>query len=100
MYMYRSLARKRAHYEMSVPPPPPQSSLDFSLSYLKERPTSASIADREFPLSSLPEDVVRLVYTTLQAENYTASQWFTLYSTKCKAHDVVHYLHRFVVHKY
>ena len=61
--------------------PPPKSSLDFSLrskSYLKERPPNTSTADREFPMSSLPEDVVRLVYTTLQAENYTTAQWFTL----------------------
>ena len=35
-----------------------------SKTYLKERPPSASVANREFPLSSTePEDVVRLVYT-------------------------------------
>ena len=47
-------------------PPIPQFSLDFLLRskpYLKERSPSASIANREFPLSSLLEDVVRLVYT-------------------------------------
>ena len=61
-------------------PPIPQFSLDFLLRskpYLKERPPSASIANREFPLSSLLEDVVRLVYT-LQATTYTAAGWFTL----------------------
>ena len=44
----------------------PQFCLDFLLrskSYLKERPPSTSIANRDFPLSSKPESVVRLVYT-------------------------------------
>ena len=43
--------------------PTPQFSLDFLLRskiYLKERPPSAN---RDFPLSSKPEDVVRLVYS-------------------------------------
>ena len=47
-------------------PPIPKFSLDFLLrskAYLKECPPSANIANREFPLSSLLEDVVRLVYT-------------------------------------
>ena len=47
-------------------PPIPQFSLDFLLrskTYLKERSPSASVANRDFPLSSKPEDVVRLVYT-------------------------------------
>ena len=47
-------------------PPIPQFCLDFlprSKTYLKERPPGASIANRDFPLSSRPEDVVRLVYT-------------------------------------
>ena len=43
-------------------PPIPQFLLR-SKTYLKERPPSASVANREFPLSSKPEDVVRLVYT-------------------------------------
>ena len=46
--------------------PTPQFFPNFLLrskTYLKERPPSASIANREFPLSSKPEDVVRLVYT-------------------------------------
>ena len=34
-----------------------------SKTYLKERPTSAGLTNKEFPLSSKPEDVVRLVYT-------------------------------------
>ena len=44
-------------------PPIPQFCLNFLLrskSYLKERPPSASIANRDFPLSKY---VVRLVYT-------------------------------------
>ena len=47
-------------------PPIPQFFLNFLLrskTYLKERPPSASVANRDFPLSSKPEDVVRLVYT-------------------------------------
>ena len=47
-------------------PPIPQFFLNFLLrskTYLKERPPSASVANREFPLSSKPEDMVRLVYT-------------------------------------
>ena len=47
-------------------PPIPQFCLDFLLkskTYLKERPPSASIANRDFSLSSKPEYVVRLVYT-------------------------------------
>ena len=40
--------------------------LDFLLrskTYLKERPLSPSIVNRDFPLSSKPESVVSLVYT-------------------------------------
>ena len=47
-------------------PPIPQFFPNFLLrskTYLKECPPSASIANREFPLSSKHEDVVRLVYT-------------------------------------
>ena len=47
-------------------PPIPQFFLNFLLrskTYLKEHPPSASVANRDFPLSSKPEDVVRLVYT-------------------------------------
>ena len=47
-------------------PPIPHFFLNFLLrskTYLKERPPSASVANRDFPLSSKPEDVVRLVYT-------------------------------------
>ena len=46
-------------------PPIPQFFPNFLLrskTYLKERPPRVSVA-REFPLSSKPEDVVRLVYT-------------------------------------
>ena len=64
-------------------PPIPQFSLDFLLkskTYLKERPPSASIVNREFPLSSLhAEDVVRLVYTHYKLQIIlAAAQWFTL----------------------
>ena len=44
----------------------PQFSLDFFLrskTYLKERPPSKSIANREFPWSRQLEDVVNLVHT-------------------------------------
>ena len=47
-------------------PPIPQFFLNFLLrskTYLKERQPSTSIANRDFPLSSKPEDVVRVVYT-------------------------------------
>ena len=47
-------------------PPIPQFSANFLLrykTYLKERPPSASLANRKFPLSSKLEDVVILVYT-------------------------------------
>ena len=44
----------------------PQFSIDFllrsKLMYLKEHPPSVSIANREFTLSSLLEDVMKLVY--------------------------------------
>ena len=46
--------------------PTPQFCLDFLLrskTYLKERPPSAGIASRDFPLSIKPEYVVRLVDT-------------------------------------
>ena len=46
--------------------------------YLKDRPPSASIANRGLPLSSKPEHVVRLVYTHYKGANYAAAQWFTL----------------------
>ena len=61
--------------------PIPQLCLDFLLrskTYLKEGPPSTSIANRDFPLSSKIEDVVRLVYTHYKVQNYTATQWFTL----------------------
>ena len=48
------------------PPPIPQFFLNFLLrskTYLKECLPSASVANRDFPLSSKPEDVVRVVYT-------------------------------------
>ena len=50
---------------MDCPPTPqfPPNFLLRSKTYLKECPPSASVANREFPLSSKPEDVVRLVYT-------------------------------------
>ena len=47
-------------------PPIPQFFPNFLLrskTYLKERPPRVSVANREFPLSSKLEDVVRLVYT-------------------------------------
>ena len=51
----------------------PQFCLDFLLrskTYLKERPPSTRIASWDFPLSSKPENVVRLVYThVLQGAN-------------------------------
>ena len=53
-------SRKRAHYGLFAHP------LDFLLrskTYLKECPPSASIANREFPLSIKVEEMVRLVYT-------------------------------------
>ena len=46
--------------------PIPQFFLNFLLrskTCLKERPPSASVANRDFPLSSKPEDMVRVVYT-------------------------------------
>ena len=61
--------------------PIPQFWLNFLLrskTYLKECPPSASIANREFPLSNKPEDVVRLAYTHYEDTNYIAAQWFTL----------------------
>ena len=45
-----------------------------SKTYLKERPPGASVANRDFPLSSKPESGLH----TLQGANYTAAQWFTL----------------------
>ena len=57
-----------------------QFSLDFILrskTYLKEHPSSASIANRDFPLSSLREDDETGLYT-LQAATCTAALWFTL----------------------
>ena len=53
---------------LSSPPPPPapEFCLDFLLrskTYLKEHLSSTSVANRDFPLSSKPEDVMRLVYT-------------------------------------
>ena len=59
-------------------PPIPQFCLDFLLrskGYLKEHPPSVSFANRNFPLSSKPEYVVRLV---LQTQQGAAAQWFTL----------------------
>ena len=51
-------------------PPIPQFSLDFLLrskTHLKEHPPSASIANREFPLSNKLKNVVRLVYAHYKA---------------------------------
>ena len=62
-------------------PPIPQSCLDFLLrskTYLKEHPLSASFINKEFPLSSKPKDVVRLVYTHYKVQIYAAAQRFTL----------------------
>ena len=59
-------------------PPIPQFFLNFPLrskTYLKERPPSASVANRDFPLSSKPGESG---LHTLQGANYTAVQWFTL----------------------
>ena len=52
-------------------PPPPQFFPNFLLrskTYLKERPPTASVANRGFPLSSKPKDVVRLVYTRYKVQ--------------------------------
>ena len=62
-------------------PPIPQFCLDFLLrpkTYLKERPSSGSIANRDFQLPCRPEHVMRLVYTHYKVQNYAAAQWFTL----------------------
>ena len=57
------VSQKRAHYGLSARPQFfPNFLLRFK-NYLKERPLCPSVAYREFPLSSKPEDVVRLVYT-------------------------------------
>ena len=65
--------------------PIPQFCLDFLLrskTYLKECPPSASLANRDFPLSSRPEHVLRLVYTHYKVQimvpNCATAQWFTL----------------------
>ena len=53
--------------------------LDFLLrskTYLKERPLSAN---REFPLSNKPEDVVRLVYTQYKVQITQLHSWYTRY---------------------
>ena len=60
---------KRVHYGLSAHPPGVKSK-----TYLKERPPSANIANRDFPLSSKPEDLVRQVYT-LQDENYCTQEY-------------------------
>ena len=63
-YKYRSLAKEGPLWIVCTSPM--QFCLDFlqrSKTYLKERPPSASIANRDFSLSSMPEHVVRLVYT-------------------------------------
>ena len=78
-------------------PPIPQFFLNFLLrskTYLKERPPSASVANRDFPLSSKPEDVVRVVYThTTRCKLHSCTVVYS--STRCLAHDVTHSMHRF-----
>ena len=83
-------------------PPIPQFSLDFLLrskTYLK---TSASIANREFPLSNLIEDVVRVFYTHYISTSYKLHCCTVVYtSARCLAHHVTQYMHcfmGFVVH--
>ena len=68
---YTVVSRKRAHYgPLWIVRPRLKT-------YSKERLPNASIAKRDFPLSSKHQHVVRLVYT-LQGANYAATQWFTL----------------------
>ena len=74
-------------------PPIPQFCLDFLLrskTYLKECPPSTSIAD--FPLSSKPEYVVRLLYPYYKVQIMLLHSYI---NTRCLAQDVTHYLHCF-----
>ena len=86
LQMYCSLVKVGPLWIVHPPhPPPPQFCLEFLLrsrTYLKERPPtytySASIANRDFPLSSKHEDVVRMVYTHYKVQNMLLHKWFTL----------------------
>ena len=92
------VSRKRAHYGLSAHPPvlPRFNFLLRSKTYLKERPPSASIANRNFHcLASLT-----LWFThTARCKLCCCTVVYT--STRCLAQDVTHDLHRFerlVVH--
>ena len=89
------VSRKRAHYGLSAHLPVCLNFLLRSKTYLKERPSSSSIANsnRDFPLSSKPEDVVRRIYTTTTCKLHSCTVVYT--STRCLAHNVTHYLHCF-----
>ena len=70
-------------------PPIPQFYLNIllrSITYPKERPPSANIANRDFLPSSKPEDMVRLVYI-----HYYKVQIMLLHSG-LQVHDVTHAL--------
>ena len=70
-------------------PPIPQFCHDFLLrskTYLKECPPSASVENTDFPLSSKPEHVVRLVYMHCKVQIMLPAVVYT--STGCLAHDV------------
>ena len=54
-------------------PPIPQFFLLRSKTYLKERPPSPSVANRDFPLSSKPEDMVRVVYTHYKVQLHSCT---------------------------
>ena len=59
-------------------PPIPKFCLDFLLkskTYLKERPPSTSVVNRDFPPSSKPEHVI---FHILKGANYAATQGYTL----------------------
>ena len=63
-------------------PPIPQFCLNFLLrtkTYLKECPPSTSVTNRQFPLSSKPEDVVRLVYTHYKVQIPQSLTTFTAF---------------------
>ena len=67
-------------------PPISQFCLNFlqrSKTYLKQRPPSASIANRGFLLSSKPESVVRLVNTHYMVLLLTGLLQFKVFSPQC-----------------
>ena len=85
---YTIVSQERARYGLFAHP---QFSLDFllrSTTYLKEHPPSASITNRDFPLSSRFEHVVRLVCT-----HYKVQIMLLHSGLHYLAHDVMYYLH-------